>query len=110
MAKKRPDAFATDIKRTITGNLKRFISLFIITALGATMLVGLKAACDDVRLTADDYYDSQHLFDIQVQSTLGLDAKDIAAIARVDGVDEAAGGYTETAYTQVNGSRQKVDL
>lgn len=106
----RPNAFASDIKRTITGNLKRFISLFVITALGATMLVGLKAACDDLRHTADDYYDAQRLFDISVRSTLGLDEADISALAEVDGVDVAEGGYTESAYTQVNGMSEKVDL
>ena len=79
---RRPNAFRTDIARTITGNLKRFISLFVITALGATMLVGLKAACDDLRFTADSYYDSQRLFDISIQSTLGLDEGDIEAWPR----------------------------
>lgn len=106
----RPNAFATDIKRTITGNLKRFISLFVITVLGATMLVGLKAACDDLRYTADDYYDAQRLFDISVKSTLGLDEKDVEALSSVKGVEVAEGGYAETAYTQVGDSSQKVDL
>lgn len=106
----RPNAFANDIKRTITGNLKRFISLFVITALGATMLVGLKAACDDLRYTADGYYDVQRLFDISVRSTLGLDEDDISALAAVSGVDIAEGGYTESAYTQVSGVSEKVDV
>ena len=106
----RPNAFSTDIRRTITGNLKRFISLFIITALGATMLVGLKAACDDLRVTADSYYDNQRLFDISVKSTLGLDKADIKALSKLKGVDEAEGSYTETAYTEVDGTNEKVDL
>lgn len=108
--KQRPNAFSTDIKRTITGNLKRFISLFVITALGATMLVGLKAACDDLRFTADSYYDEQRLFDISIKSTLGLDEGDIRALGKVEGVDVAEGGYAETAYTPIDGVRQKVEL
>ena len=107
---RRPNAFSTDIRRTITGNLKRFISLFIITALGATMLVGLKAACDDLRATADSYYDAQHLFDISIKSTLGLDKGDIEALSELDDVDEVEGGYTETAYTEVDGTNEKVDV
>ncbi len=106
----RPNAFSTDIRRTITGNLKRFISLFIITALGATMLVGLKAACDDLRVTADGYYDAQHLFDISIRSTLGLDEGDIEALSEIEGVDVAEGGYLETAYTTIDDAREKVDL
>ncbi len=82
----------------------------MITALGATMLVGLKAACDDLRFTADDYYDAQRLFDISVKSTLGLDEADISALGEVDGVEVAEGGYTESAYTQVDGLSEKVDL
>ena len=101
-----PPAFSTDIRRTITGNLKRFISLFVITALGATLLVGLKAACDDLRFTADSYYDEQRLFDVSVQSTLGLDDEDVAALAELDGVEVAEGGYSELGYTEVDGSRQ----
>ena len=108
--KQRPNAFSTDIKRTITGNLKRFISLFVITALGATMLVGLKAACDDLRFTADSYYDEQRLFDISIKSTLGLDEGDIRALGKVEGVAVAEGGYSETAYTPIDGVRQKVEL
>lgn len=106
----RPDAFNIDVARTITGNLKKFVSLAIITALGATMLVGLKAACDDLRFTADSYYDEQRLFDLSVKSTLGLDSADIKALSEVQGVEIAEGGYAETAYTQVDGTSQKVDL
>lgn len=105
-----PRAFAVDIRRTITGNLKRFVSLFVITALGATMLVGLKAACDDLRVTADAYYDSQRLFDISVRSTLGLTADDIDALAEVQGVSVAEGGYEESAYTEVDGAREQVEV
>ncbi|MDO4436366.1 MAG: FtsX-like permease family protein [Coriobacteriaceae bacterium] len=106
----RPNAFATDVRRTITGNLKKFVSLAVITALGATLLVGLKAACDDLRFTADSYYDAQRLFDISIQSTLGLNGDDIKALGKLEGVDVAEGGYSETAYTTVDGASQKVDV
>lgn len=102
-------AFNTDIRRTITGNFKRFISIFIICALGAAMLVGLTAACEDLRLTADAYYDDQCLFDMTVQSTLGLTGKDVDVLADVDGVKEAAGSYTESVYSNVKGRSERVD-
>ena len=106
----RPNAFATDIRRTVTSNPKRFISLFIITLLGATMLVGLRAACEDLRATADAFFDSQHLYDIQVQSTLGLDDDDIAALSKVDGVAGAEGAYEQDACIDIKGDRVKVEL
>ena len=105
-----PAAFSTDIRRTITGNLKKFVSLAVITALGVTLFVGLKAACDDLRFTADGYYDDQRLFDVSIQSTLGLDGADIKALGKLDGVDVAEGGYSETAYTTVDDASQKVDV
>lgn len=106
----RPQAFTVDIYRTIVGNLKRFISLFVIATLGTTMLVGLKAACDDLRLAADGYYDDQNLYDIAVRSTLGLDERDIEALAALEGVEVAEGSYVETVYTDIQGVREKVDL
>ena len=69
----------------------------MITALGATMLVGPGGLRRPVRFTADDYYDAQRLFDISVKSTLGLDEADISALSEVDGVEVAEGGYTESA-------------
>lgn len=74
------------------------------------MLVGLKAACDDLRATADTFFDTQRLYDISVRSTLGLTASDIQTLAQVDGVAAAEGGYTEAAYTEVSGATEKVDL
>lgn len=42
-----------DIIRTIKKGKKRFFSILLITALGATMMTGLKAACVDLRYSAD---------------------------------------------------------
>ena len=46
------------------------------------MLSGLKAACDDLRYSADQFYDAQQVFDIQIVSTMGLDEDDLAALRR----------------------------
>ena len=43
------NAFLKDIWRTIQKSRKRFFSILLITALGVTMLTGLKADCDDLR-------------------------------------------------------------
>ena len=106
----RGSAFTKDIARTVRGTLKRFVALAVITALGVTMLTGLKASCDDLRRSADAFFDEQGLFDIRVQSTLGLTDEDIDALAALDGVEAAEGGYAETVYTQVGATTEKVDL
>ncbi len=103
-------AFAKGIARTVRGSLKRFVALATITALGVTMLVGLRAACVDLRNSADRFFDEQNLFDVRVQSTLGLTDEDVAALAALDGVEAAEGGWSETVYTTVGSASEKVDV
>ena len=39
-----------------------------------------------------------------------MDSADIKALGKLDGVDVAEGGYSETAYTTVDDASQKVDV
>ena len=103
-------AFSKDILRTIRGSLKRFVSIAVICALGVTMLSGLSVACIDLRESADELFDAQKLFDISVQSTLGLTSADIDALASVDGVELVEGAWQESAYTRIDGARHTVDI
>lgn len=96
------------LMRTIVGSFRRFLSLAAITALGITMLLGLRMACIDLRMSADRYFDDQKVFDLRVQSTLGLTHEDIDALAGINGVETAEGGWARTAYTQVGASRARV--
>lgn len=105
-----PAAFAKDILRTIRGNMKRFVAIVVITILGACMFSGLKAACDDLRVAADGFFDDQRLFDVRVLSTLGLTEADVDALSQVEGVSAAEGGYAETAYVTVDGKRASADV
>lgn len=90
-------AYRKDIIRTITHGKKRFFSILIIAALGVLVFTGLRAACVDLRQSADEFYDEQSLYDICIQSTLGLTDEDVEALGEVEGVSLAEGGYTETA-------------
>ena len=103
-------AFRKDILRTIRGNLKRFVAIVVITILGTAMFSGLKAGCDDLRTAADDFYDSQQLFDMRVLSTLGITQDDVDTLAWIEGVAHAEGGYAETAHVKVAGERASVDV
>lgn len=103
-------AFRKDILRTIRGNLKRFVAIVVITILGTAMFSGLKAGCDDLRAAADDFYDSQNLFDARVLSALGITQGDVDALSELEGVEFAEGGYSETAYVKVAGERASVDV
>lgn len=103
-------AFGVGVLRCVRGSLKRFVALATICALGVTMICGLKVACIDLRASADAFFDVQDLFDLRVQSTLGLTDDDVSALAAIDGVEAAEGGWVETCYTTVGSSSEKVDV
>ena len=103
-----PTVFRRGIYRTIRGSLKRFLSIVVITALGVSVMCGLKAGCEDLCDSVDAYFDQQNVYDINVQSTYGLTDDDRDAIQEVDGVETAEGIYTETAYTAVGTTRERV--
>ena len=67
----------------------------MITALGVTMLSGLRAACSDLRHTADAFYDGQNLYDISIVSTMGLTAEDVEALQSMEEIEQAEGVYSE---------------
>ena len=79
-----PTVFRRGIYRTIRGSLKRFLSIVVITALGVSVMCGLKAGCEDLCDSVDAYFDQQNVYDINVQSTYGLTRDDLAAIQEVD--------------------------
>lgn len=103
-------AFSKDILRTIGGSKKRYLSIVAICALGATMLTGLSIACLDLRESAEALYERQHLYDISVQSTLGLTQDDVDELVGIEGVAAAEGGYEIETYTEVDGIRSTVML
>ena len=82
----------TDLAREIRRSLPRFLSILLMVALGVMFLVGLRSAAPDMRITADEYFDRQQMFDLQLFSTLGLTDEDLAALRAVEGVEAAAGG------------------
>ena len=99
-------AYWKDIIRSIWKGKKRFISIALITTLGVTMLTGITAACNDLRYSADRFFDDQELFDVQVVSTLGLEEADVEALSQVEGVEYAEGGYSETVYLMVEDAKK----
>ena len=83
-----------DVFREIKKSAGRFISLFLIVALGVAFYAGIRSCSPDMLYSADAYFDDYNLMDIRVVSTLGLTDADIRTIEKVDGVDRAYGAYT----------------
>ena len=79
--------------RSIRGSLGRYFAILAIVALGVGFFTGLRNAQPSMQQTADRYYDEQLMYDFQLVSTLGLTAGDLAALAGMEGVSAAEGGY-----------------
>ncbi len=103
-------AYSKDIWRSIRKEKKRFFSILLITVLGVTMLTGIKAACVDLRYSADQFFDQQELFDIRVVSTLGLTKDDLEVLKTVEAVQRVEGDYSETRYVQEGDKKNTVEL
>lgn len=103
-------SYGKDILRTMSRSKKRFISIALIATLGVTMMCGLRAACVDLRYSADRFFDEQNLFDIRILSTLGLTDKDIHALQSLDDVEIADGGYSENVYTLIDEVKKSIEI
>ena len=84
--------------------------ILLICVLGTTMVCGLRAACFDLRNSASQFFSEQGMYDVCVQSTLGLTNADVDALAALDNVDSAEGAYEETTYTQLSTKRASVGV
>ncbi|GFN34430.1 ABC transporter permease [Tepidimicrobium xylanilyticum] len=88
------DPLLKDIARDIKKSLGRFLSITAIIALGVTFFTGVKIAPEDMKKTADKYYDDYNLMDIRIVSTLGLTEDDLKEVEKVEGIDKVIGSYT----------------
>lgn len=104
------NAYWKDIWRSIAKGKKRFLSIAMIAVLGVTMMCGLRAACKNLRNSADRFFDEQNLFDIQILSTLGFTQEDVEILESLDYISCAEGGYNETAYTFVDEIRKSIEI
>lgn len=103
-------AYYKDIWRAIKHNKKRFFSMMLITILGVTMLSGLRAACRDLRYTADGFFDEQNLYDISVISTMGLTMDDVEALEALEEVEQAEGSYSENVKVWIGEQNKSAEV
>ena len=91
-----------DTFREIWKSPSRFLSIFMIVALGTAFFAGIKAAAPDMKNTADHYYDNYNMMDVRVLSTMGLTDSDIEAMKQVEGVEKVQPSYFADVVTTVN--------
>lgn len=91
-------ALFKDAMREIRKSFGRFMSIFVIIALGCGFFTGLKATCPDMILTASQYFEDSRLMDMRLRSNIGVKSSDIAAVRSSEGVSGACAGYSKDLY------------
>ncbi|MDR0197369.1 MAG: hypothetical protein LBI36_04040 [Oscillospiraceae bacterium] len=66
--------------REIKASFARYLSIFAIMALGVGFFTGITASPDDMRRSAENYYNRLELSDFRIVSTFGFDGDDVAAL------------------------------
>lgn len=94
--------FYVEIKKTFN----RFISIFLIVAMGVAFFSGIRAAEPDMRLSTDEYFDDNSLHDIQVLGTYGITDNDIAKLSEIDEVENIEAGYYSDLLSQIKGNQR----
>ncbi len=86
-------ALRKDFFMEIRKSYPRFISIFLIVALGVAFYAGVRSAEPDMRLSADKLFDETSLVDIRILSTIGVDENEIEEVRNIDTVKAAEGVY-----------------
>ncbi len=102
-------AYRKDILRTITGSARRFFALALIAVLGTMMYSGLQASCQDLRVSAEEFFDGQKLHDIEILSTMGLTDDDVDALRKLEQVGAAEGIFRTDASVTLPARTENAD-
>lgn len=101
-------AFRTEVFRSISGSLGRFLAIAGIVALGAGFYSGLRMTAPDMRIAADEFYDGTALMDIRVVSTLGFSDETLAELAAIEGVAQVMPARETDVMATVEGEQYAV--
>ena len=98
--------------------MSRFISIILISFLGAAVFAGLAATSPNMKRAGDQYYDRHNVMDIRMLSTYGFSQEDVDAIRHTAGISgvmasysvDAAGSVGDKDYTfRINGLSAALD-
>lgn len=88
-----------NIFREFRGSFPRFISIAVLLALGAFVLIGLKITGTDMRATGNQYFRQHKMADAQVTSAVGFNNSDRKYIERMKHVKQAEYSIYRDALT-----------
>ena len=103
-------ALHKDFWMEIRKSKARFISIFLIVALGVAFFSGIQASSPDMRYSGDAYYEAAKLMDLKIQGTLGMTQRDVKEVSDIDGVELAEGGYSTDVMSGEDDARKVLHL
>ena len=106
----KKNALRKDFFMEIRKTMGRFLSIFLIVALGVIILVGLQATQPDMVLSGDTYADQNKLMDIKIVSTYGLTEGDLDVIERLPAIDGVEGSYSTDVLCSVGDNMDVVHM
>ena len=102
------NVFSTEIRRSITGSIGRFLAIAGIVALGCGFYAGLRMTGIDMRSAGDNFTDGTSLYDIRLVSTLGFSDALVDDIKGIDGVDSVMAGRSTDVMASLGGEQYAV--
>jgi len=94
-----------DFLREIIHSFTRFLSIFLIVALGVAFFAGILSTAPAMRASADATYDDQNFMDVCVVGTLGVTDRDIAEISKLGDIKDVEGAYSAEFLCPSNGAQ-----
>jgi len=89
----RKKSFNKNLFREIRNSKSRFLSIFIIVAIGVAFFAGVRATSPDMMITCDKYLKDGSISDLTILSPSGFISADIDKIRNLKGVAEVTPGY-----------------
>ncbi len=108
--KHRGSAYAKDVRREMKRSLGRFLSIFLIVALGTGFFAGIKSTMPDMKESAAEFFEENRLMDLKLMSTVGFQYEDLQAIEKLDGISGVSAGYSCDVYYNYDGQNQVVKI
>lgn len=101
--------FKNSIKSIIKSR-RRFLSILIMAFLGVGFFSGLKACGPDMKEMLDNYVDNNKMYDIKIQSTLGLTDDDLKIVRKIDNVLKVFPSKEKDSLVKINNKQEVAQL
>lgn len=88
------NALRKDLFMEIRKSRGRFLSIFLIVALGVSIFAGIRGTKPDMLLSGDTYADENRLMDIKVISTYGFTEEDLNVIENLPSIEQVKGSFS----------------